>query len=325
VTKTLPLKQLLTHSSMSTMRTCPRKFMYRYEIGLRPERDTEALRVGTMVHDGIEALMLGAGAAKPVALTYEQAIAYELVSHYDWFWGNCDAPDNIRVANVLAAEREFVAALTNPETGKASRTWNVAGKIDAIVELGDGRVAVMEHKTTSEDIQNPTADYWARLRLDQQISLYVIAARNMGFDVSTVLYNVIRKPGIRPLKATPEASRKYKADGTLYANQRAADESVDEYAARLAEYIQEDPTSIFQRREIPRLEDDLNEFAAELWAQGRNIADCRTSKMWVRNTAACVGFSPCEYLPICHQRIDASSVPGGFKIIENVHSELKGA
>lgn len=48
-----------------------------------------------------------------------------------------------------------------------------------------------------EDIQ-PDSDLWRRLQIDSQISMYVLAARRLGYPVECVLYNVTRKPTIKP-------------------------------------------------------------------------------------------------------------------------------
>ena len=52
---------------------------------------------------------------------------------------------------------------------------------DRIVRLADGRLALQEYKTTTKDTA-PGGAYWARLRLDQQVSRYMLAARAEGLD-----------------------------------------------------------------------------------------------------------------------------------------------
>ncbi len=87
----------------------------------------------------------------------------------------------------------------------------------------NGSVILVEHKTTSEDIEI-TSDYWLKLMLDGQISQYYLGAKALGYEVTECLYDVIRKPSMRPYSATPEESRKYKKDGTLYETQHAFDD-----------------------------------------------------------------------------------------------------
>jgi hypothetical protein len=127
----------------------------------------------------------------------ERETVMALIAGHAWRYGN----DELEIVEV---ERPFEIPLRNPKTGAASRTFLLAGKIDAIGRLPDGRYVVVEYKTTGDDIA-PGAMYWLRLRHDPQISLYVLAARELGYDVSEVFYDVCRKPTIRLKKTeTPE-------------------------------------------------------------------------------------------------------------------------
>jgi len=67
---------------------------------------------------------------------------------------------------------------------------------------------VVEHKTTMLDI-GPGSDYWRRLTLDNQVSNYLRGAKSLGFETSSVLYDVVRKVALRPYEATPEEARAY--------------------------------------------------------------------------------------------------------------------
>ena len=213
------MTQLLTHSRMSCFRACPRRHYMAYELGLRPTRDSFPLRVGAAFHVACETH--DAGGDVDVALAtmddaYDLALVAAMFDGHRRRWA--DEP-----LEAVATEQPFEMPLVNPETGAPTPVWQLAGKIDRIVRLRDGRLALMERKTTSKDF-SPDADYWVQLHMDQQLSIYVIAARALGYDVATVLYDVTRRPALRPLKATPEESRKYTKAGALYANQRDQDE-----------------------------------------------------------------------------------------------------
>jgi hypothetical protein len=182
----------------------------------------------------------------------------------------------------------------------------------------------MEYKTTSRDFA-PGAEYWLRLHLDQQLSIYVIAARELGYPVETVLYDVTRRPLLRPLKATPEALRRYTKDGRLYAQQRDRDETPEEFAARVAGDIAERPDHYFARIEIARLEQDLEECAGELWQQQLSIREAQRARRWFRNPGSCFEPYPCEYLSICLNRDLETTTPMGYTRLSNVHPELSGA
>lgn len=71
-----------------------------------------------------------------------------------------------------------------------------------------GSCLIVEHKTSSSDVEEGSS-YWKRLRLDAQVSTYMVGARALGFEPVGVLYDVIRKPRFKPMKATPVEARAY--------------------------------------------------------------------------------------------------------------------
>jgi hypothetical protein len=315
------MMQTLTHSRLACFRSCPRKHQIRYEYGIRTEETGFALRVGSGFHAALEAADLGSdvNAAMDSAVTdpYDQALVAAMFDAHQRRYAN-------QPMEVVASEQTFDLPLVNPRTGAPSTVWRFAGKTDRIVRLPDGRIALMEYKTTVRDFA-PGADYWLALHMDQQISLYVIAARALGFDVQTILYDVTRRPLLRPLKATPAESRKYTKDGRLYAAQRDVDESPEEYAERVAYDIADRPDYYFARIEIARLDQDLEECASELWQQQIAIRAAQKSGSWYRNPGACFEYNGgCEYLPICLSQDLGGSVPGGFVRLGDVHPELAG-
>ena len=54
----------------------------------------------------------------------------------------------------------------------------------------------------------PGSEYWRRLRIDGQISMYYEGASVLGHDVAGCIYDVIVRPTLRPYKATPLDKRK---------------------------------------------------------------------------------------------------------------------
>lgn len=223
---------------------------------------------------------------------------------------------------VLAVEREFRAPLINPDSRMPSRTWKLAGKLDAVVrDLANGRVLIVEHKTTSTDV-GPGTDYIKRLRLDGQVSLYFEGAEALGFEPAACLYDVLVKPGQRPLRATPVESRKYTKDGRLYAAQRDRDETPDEYRERVLQAIADDPNGHYLRCEVVRLEDERSEARAELWQQGRMLRENFLAQRHPRNPDACVRYGrTCGYFPVCTGEASLAD-PALYQRATCVHPEL---
>lgn len=311
--------RVLTNSEMSTRRRCPREHHIAYELGYRPREDADALRFGTAVHKGLEAWWLGLGLDAAIAAAIEASVdPYEaaklrvLLRGYDARWsGECHA--------VAGVEVEFRAPFINPETGAASRTFLLGGKIDVLLERG-----FVEHKTTSEEI-GLGSTYWRRLLLDPQVSTYYAGAKALGREVDHCLYDVIRKPSLKPLRATPEESRKYTKDGRLYANQRAEDETPEEYEARLTEEVAADPDRYYQRGQVVRLESEEHEARLDAWQLARAIRESELQGAHPRNPDACMRYGRvCPYFDVCSGTASLDD-EARFVRVDNVHQELSEA
>jgi hypothetical protein len=186
-----------------------------------------------------------------------------------------------------------------------------------------------ERKTTSEDLLEGT--YWRRLLIDPQISIYLNAAKHLGYECVGVYYDCLRKPALEPLSATPEELRKYTQSTKkepiprLYANQRDRDETPQDFEARCLAAIAADPEKYYQRGTVVRLEDELREAMADNWQVAGLIRDARRLRIYPRNPDACVQWSrTCDYFNVCTgtARIDD---PMMFVQLESAHEELSDA
>jgi len=232
----------------------------------------------------------------------------------------------------LHVERLVTADLINPETQRTSRTFSIAGKIDIIAQMGNRRT-IIDHKTTSEDISDPNAPYWRQLVIEGQVSHYALLAWLNGEKVDDLVWDVMRKPGISPKKlskadrAAVVSSRKYfdveMSTETLEALQVDERETLEMYEARLAhDCTTERPQWYFQRRPVPRMDNELLEYAGELWDHGQEILNTRNSGRNVRNSGACMMYgSACKFLGICSGYDQPDSDKWQRK--QQVHSELE--
>ena len=230
--------------------------------------------------------------------------------------------DTLQHYEVLAVELQFQAPLVNPQTGRASRIWELGGKIDALVrDLRDSRVLLVEHKTSSEDLSDGS-EYWRRLRMDGQVSIYYEGARACGHDVRGCIYDVLKKPALRPLKATPVEDRKFKKDGSLYANQREADETPAEYRQRIVEAMAPEGDKYFRRGEVIRLEAEMAEAMWDVWQVAQQIHEADSNGRYPRNPDACSSFGrACPFLDLCTGLAYADDT-SRFRREANVHPEL---
>jgi len=336
---------LLTHSSNSTFKVCRKRYWFAYEVGLRRTTDAKALRMGSAFHLALEV------PSEPVAAVHEyyadkpepieqhdwdieRETVAELVNCYAWRWES----SSIRY---LAKEQSFNLPLVNPETGRASKTFRLAGKIDGIAVLEDGRHAVIEHKTQSESL-DADSDLWRRLRIDHQITMYVMAARLLGYDVATVLYDVMRKPtivasdvplldddGLKIVTYTDGQRVHTNAGKPRQTGDKAKGYTLqtrpmtpEEWATKLRDDIGRRPEWYYARTEIPRLDDDIAEFQAELWDIAKVIRDAQLHDRFYRTCNRDCSF--CPYFELCSAKYNPlmDAVPEGFFITTNLHSEL---
>ena len=282
-------------------------------MGLRPRVDGHALRFGTLWHSMQEQRWLGqAPTLAPDADPYDAARLRAMLMVYDTCWD-----DDLQRYEVLAIEKPFRAPLLDGNS-KRVRGWCIAGKVDGILrEPSTGETAILEHKTTSDSLETG-GSYWARLTIDSQISIYFDGAAELGHDVSACLYDVARKPALKPLLATPEGSRKFTKEGVLYATQRATDETPDEYRARCIEAMADHAPEYVNRARIVRLGDELAQARADLTGTVRAIEACGKSDCWPRSDAHCFEYGRCPYWSLCAGQGSQSE----FTKVEDVHPEL---
>jgi hypothetical protein len=335
---------VVTNSELREARACMRRHRIKYILRRRPRSASEPLTFGTLTHAGHEAWRKAKAVSQDPSDMFTAAVeamrdhaaksdnideymlvtVEELMRGYTARW----ADDGYRT---VAVEQSFDVPLVNPETGHPSRTFRIGGKFDGIIASrlsnGEERLHVEELKTTGSDIE-PGSLYWEKVRaLDSQVSIYISGARAAGFDVADCIYTVIRKPGIRPLKATPEESRKYtkataKEPSRLYAGQRDADETPEEYRLRLRADIEEKPGRYFARGTIVRLEHDEREHAFDMWQSAKMLHEAERSGFAPRNPDACSSFGGCEYLAVCtgQASLDDDRL---FRTASAAHEELQ--
>lgn len=330
------MSQVLTSSRMKAFRTCMRLHQYRYLECRVPHGESGAMRFGTLFHAALEqwwkgytltsterlALAMGVIGFYAVFDEEERVIAEELMAGYHLRWHQEPLTTEL-------VEHEFEMPLVNPMTNHPSRTWTLRGKIDALVTSQlDQRRYLVEHKTTTSDISEGSG-YWQRLRMDGQVNVYYDAFE----DVAGCIYDVIRRPGLRRLKATPEPARQYtkgkpcklcklweseeppevprercpacggskfEVPPKLYAQQREHDETLNEFRLRVREAIAAEPESYYKRGVVVRLEREIHEARLDLWLQATQMREVIALGLHPRNPDACIQFNRiCDYFDVC--------------------------
>lgn len=304
-------KTLLTYSALNTFRNCPRKYKNRYLDNLRPRERPEALSFGSMIHTAIELWYRSQNAESrrnDVLAYINDAFENRVVdSHQMTQWhlatamirGYADryATEEFEVVEV---EKEFVGEIRNPDTGRQSQTFRIAGKVDGIVRCHDG-LYLLEHKTAS----SIDANYLDKLWTDTQIALYCYYLRELGYPIVGVIYNVLLKSRLKQGKG--ETQDEYEARKAELAAKnksgkssakRQMPETDDEFQQRLTEWYSR--PEAFHREFIYLSEDRLAMLQDEVWEITQQYLDARRRGKWLLNTSNCFSYQrPCEYLAYC--------------------------
>ncbi len=323
ITETRPLR-VLTHSAMDAWGRCEIEYRLSYVERIVPTAYPPALAVGSAVHAGIETLHLGLPISEAfrnaaVALgrfleraravmtpdesdDLERRIEFDMArvramlsawaGRYMVAW-NGTGTSRDRDLDILATERVLEAPLVNPLTARASRSFRLAGRLDAVVrkrDAGDDRL-VYELKTTGESLD----DYVEAMAISAQPAIYQVLAEVEAPTAGTVL-DVVRKPAIRPKK----------------------DETPAEFGARAVEAYRSDPESFFRRVVVPADPRLRREVMVNAWriADGIRRAE-RFGHVTKRGPACRSAYGPCRYRPLCWHG-DAT----GFATKEVEHEEL---
>jgi PD-(D/E)XK nuclease superfamily len=185
----------------------------------------------------------------------------------------------------VGVEVEFAAPLLDPDTMIESDDWYLRGKIDALaIDRSTGELLIVEHKTSSADI-SPGSDYWRRLRLDSQISMYYDGARALGYEPTGIVYDVLAKPNLRLGGATKK---------------RAQAETLEEFRERFSATIAENPNAIYARSRLVRFDHEIDEARRDVWATARQLDQAMRLGEHPRNPGACWKYgSMCEFFPVC--------------------------
>lgn len=341
----------ITASQKKTVYRCPRENLFAYVMARRPVATSEALEFGTLSHSWLEAyfLRLKGGGGDPLddalkaidasaaaCSPFDRAKARAMARAYYLRWGAEDAER----WEVLGAEVRFgPVPLRDHETsgegpwlimdGDRLRPVIIDGKIDAVVrDRRTGDVSVFEHKTAGEDVTAGSA-YWRRLRMDAQASMYYDGAAALGYPrIAGVIYDLLKKPRSAPLRATPEAARKWtkptaKEPSRLYSGMRDRDETPAEYEARCLEEIAESPNQWLCRGIVVRLRSEILEARRETAHAAKVDASARRGEWQPRNPEACHHHGRfCSYFDVCCGEADINN-EALFKQTSG-HPELDG-
>lgn len=278
-------REHLSHSSLTTLLNCQRRYQLDKIERLEPVSKHRALGMGSAFQYALEVNDPHAGAQRlrdetPVSsqadedkLRIEEAIVIAAAELYMRQWP---------VTSLEQREVEYRVRLRNPWTGRYSNTFDLLGYADGVIDAG-GTLELIENKLQGQITQIGMR----KLVLDRQISLACYGLwRATGKRVRKVHYRIVRKPTIRQKQG----------------------ESVAEFCARLAADYRERPEFYSHEEPLFRSDEDLLRVEAELWTWADEVRQARRRAFFPRNTSHCTDFGGCPFIPVCVGDPDAGSL-----------------
>ncbi len=279
--------RLFTATEISTYLACPRRWYWRFHELLVPRVPPKAPAFGTLLH---ARLAQHYGAPPPLTSAEERAfdpqearlVQAQLVAILSAY-GQHDPV--VRLGHtVLAVERTFVVPM--PSARGRARTAALAGKFDLVTEDSQGNVWLWDHKSCSTFANSD----W--LRLDLQMRLYLYAAYELRLNPVGIVYNMIRKPALKPHE----------------------NENLRAYQDRLTKDILLRAPTYFRTELIASSPDLLEAVREELRAYRKVVG----RGPYVRNPEAC-RYLGCVYMSLC--LADSPLLRAAF-VREEAHPEL---
>lgn len=232
-----------SHSSITTYCLCPRKYQHKYVDGYEPVDVSKDLRLGKAWSVFLETGTVPSDS--PISCR-DLAMLEFLADGY---------------RNMYPGEEKMLREVEVTYKG-------IRGRLDGL--LGS---AVYESKLTRSRVD---ADYLEQKKLDQQIMAYLYMAQRCGFAVSEVVYDVVKRPMIRPRRGETESL----------------------FLERLEEYIYEKRHEVFQRRSYRWKAEQLAENFENMLRIVGTIPVAGDYFTQHRNSCRAYG-QLCEYFSVC--------------------------
>jgi hypothetical protein len=301
----------ITYSALSMFRNCRKAYQDRHIRNLEPIQTVETLRFGALIHQclewwhggaNLETVLAGIDSSCERRATDDEVkkawhMARAMMRGYanrypkeDW--------------TPVALEKPFSGPIINPETGAASRSYVLSGKVDGIVSLPDGNY-VLEHKTAS----SIDGDYIDKLWTDFQITLYAhYVERCLYIPIAGIIYNILGKTRMQQSAGETEEEYRERYFALCAKNKsgkstatRQMPETDYEFSKRLDEKYTE--PDMFHRETIFLDRGRFEILQAELWELTKALLEAKRRAMYYQNTSQCYDFMgfgrKCPYLPIC--------------------------
>jgi len=340
-------KTLTTYSMWRRFRNCRKAHYWRHERQLVPLEINERFFIGSLVHSCLEDFAkhqqsdMGTAANDAYILGIKAKIDAAFANRdTDWSarrnWHMTLAMMEVYSMKYyddpyeyVGIEQKFEGDIINPETGAASRTFSLGGKVDAIVRNKRTGLYYLKENKTASKIDD---DYLNRLWCDFQIILYShYVQKELGITLSGVVYDILGKTTLKQAKEeTEEEYETRKAElqaksktGKPSTAKRKLGEPDDVFRERLLERYNNPLERMLERKVLVIDQVRFEQLQAELWENGQALLEARRRGMYYQNTSFCYMYrTECEYLELCRNNGDQGVIDNFFRV-EAPNSELR--
>ena len=287
----------VSHSSCSMARSCPMKYKLRYVDGYKPIRKSTALTLGEVLHLAFDKYYTGmsdSAVAKFIVDTMDEYIANASLTEREGFevmkatlsgmW-HFYPNKNLSQFSEIVSEKEFKIPFGDTM---------FVGKSDRLLKY-QGKWWVGELKTTGLPLQA----FKNRMSVSDQVTAYVYAWQQQGYDVQGVIFDYVKKPLLR----------------------KSAKDNCSDYCQRIFKDYGVNQNMYFGRHFEYRSAGDV-----ERWVKDTSKVVDTIKGIWngsyYRNTDSCFNYNAeCPYKKICFtDKPDPLTLQLYFEE-QNVHKE----
>jgi hypothetical protein len=308
---------MITSSSMGTLQACAENYRLRYIAGLEAIEKPRTLYIGSVFHDAVEVLRKGGSLHDMLGVLAGNGMSADDVCLLTVMIEAYHQKYRREAGNFAEVEMEFYHEALGSDV-------TLAGKVDAIAKATPGHL-LYETKT----VARIDGGYLDRLWSARQTLVYNRVLNQMGYDIQGVMYDLVGKPTIKRLLATPVEKRRYTKDkGTgqmrLHAKQRDQDESDSGFLSRLREWYRNHPEAL-HRELIIYTEEQLDSIEQDVRNEVKRLQWHIQSGVWPRSLSSCHRFNrPCEFSPLCQSGGNSLVLETHYQRRDKIHSELEG-
>jgi len=252
----------LSNSSLGAFNRCRRYWKYRYLDKWEPEQESADLKYGTAFHAAMAAYWTGErNTEELVRIAFKE-------KHPQWMEETLRIMIKTYVVRWEDQDIGFTPLLVEDKQRIDVDGVTVTVVFDALVRSSEGKILLIEHKTTrSGDISTGGAWYLRKLT-DTQTKIYAFAAAKLGFPVDAVVYDVIRRPTFKRKDNEEEVTNK--------------------------------PDAFLQRHVMKYSSDTLDSCIKDVKAAHKLMLYCEQTGTFDRNGDSCQAFNrECEYYQEC--------------------------